>query len=85
MWRFEIVGAGAPFYAGNTRVPEPYEIGTRAEFDRRSADCLAHTDRVLLMSRDSIARRCAALFLWQPETTLIVLMLNPRRPSCSVF
>jgi dipeptidase len=27
----------APLYAGNTRIPEAYEIGTRAEFDRRSA------------------------------------------------
>ena len=27
----------APFYAGNTRIPETYEIGTRATFDRRSA------------------------------------------------
>ena len=26
-----------PLYAGNTRIPEAYEIGSRAEFDRRSA------------------------------------------------
>jgi len=26
-----------PFYAGNTRVPQAFEIGSRAEFDRRSA------------------------------------------------
>jgi dipeptidase len=26
-----------PLYAGNTKVPEAYEIGSRAEFDRRSA------------------------------------------------
>ena len=26
-----------PLYAGNTRIPEAYEIGTRAEFDRKSA------------------------------------------------
>jgi dipeptidase len=26
-----------PLYAGNTKVPEAYEVGSRAEFDRRSA------------------------------------------------
>jgi dipeptidase len=26
-----------PLYAGNTKVPEAYEIGSRAQFDRRSA------------------------------------------------